>query len=119
MVTKLVCPDCGKRCREFNTAMRCKSRDKTPQKRCKQYRPGDRIVLPVAQIEFCHGANTLWVHAPDGSTLLRIKASGKIRATACDTSPVSHGDIMVDGDITVCIPEKSGSTSNKTKTKGG
>lgn len=64
---------------------------------------GDIINIPVAVLEFRQGGNTLWVHGPEGGTVLRLKTTGKISAEACTTSPVSHVDVMVDGDVNVCI----------------
>lgn len=61
------------------------------------------IRLPVAEIQFMDGGNTLWVHAPDGSTTLRIKTTGKFKATWCKDSPVSHGDMLITGDQVICI----------------
>ena len=58
------------------------------------------IRIPVAELEFNIGAQTIWIHTPDGATALRIKCSGKINTQVCDAS---HGDIIVNGDINICI----------------
>lgn len=63
-------------------------------------------LLPVAQVEFNEGQQTLWVHAPDGTTMLRLKCTGKITVDKSCTSPVAHSDIIVQGDINICIPKK-------------
>lgn len=61
-------------------------------------------LIKVSQIEVKDGHHTLWVHAPDGSTTLRIKCTGKINIRRHCIGP-AHGDIMVDGDIDICIPK--------------
>lgn len=71
----------------------------------KQPEPGRRFQIQAAQLEFVEGGNTIWIHAPDGSTILRIKTTGKVASTVCDVSPSAHGDILVKEDITLCIPE--------------
>lgn len=63
-----------------------------------------RVLIPVAAIEFVEGGNTLWIHAADGSTTLRLKATGKITSQVCNSSPFAHGDAMIQGDLCVCIP---------------
>lgn len=62
-----------------------------------------RILIPVAQLEFNEGGNTVWVHSPLGGTVLRIKCTGSIKVSQCENSPVSHSDIMVAGDIDICV----------------
>lgn len=59
------------------------------------------IKISAAQIEFYEGGNTIWVHSPQGGTILRIKCTGKICIEQCQNSPISHGDIVVHGDIIV------------------
>lgn len=61
------------------------------------------ITLPACQIQFTDGGNTLWVHAPDGSTTLRIKTTGKFSMEYCGVSPTSHGDMLIEGDHVICI----------------
>lgn len=62
-----------------------------------------RVVLPVIALEFHEGGNTIWIHGPEGGTLLRIKTQGKVTSSCCITSPISHGDIRVQEDIHICI----------------
>lgn len=62
-----------------------------------------RIIIPVCELEFIDNGNTIWVQSPQGATILRIKCSGKIKTDTCTVSPVSHGDILVDGDINLCV----------------
>ncbi len=79
-----------------------------PKKQCR-YKKGDRIEIPVAQLSFVHGGNTIWVDGPDGTTVLRLKVlNGAIRAEHCTTSPVPHGDAILahSQDVTICIPTK-------------
>jgi len=59
--------------------------------------------VPVAQLEFHEGGNTLWVHGPDGGTVLRIKTMGRIVVDNNCASPTPHGDIIVNSDIHLCI----------------
>jgi hypothetical protein len=61
--------------------------------------------LDAAQLEFHEGQQTLWIHSPDGYTLLRIKCTGKILVDNSCSSPTSHCDIIVQGDINICIPK--------------
>lgn len=68
---------------------------------------GDRVTVPAAQIEFVQGGDTLWIHGPDGSTILRLtglNAACRFTATRCATSPVPHGDGILAGPLTLCIP---------------
>ena len=64
-----------------------------------------RITIPVAQLEFEEGGDTIWIHSPQGCTTMRIKTMGKIVVDKCNTSPVSHCDIMLDKDINICLSE--------------
>jgi hypothetical protein len=66
---------------------------------------GDRVTIDVAQIEFVEGGNTLWVHGPSGGTVLRLKVTGAITSERCESSPVPHGDAMIPGDLSICIPK--------------
>jgi len=52
------------------------------------------MMIPAAAIEFNEGGNTLWVHGPEGGTILRLKFSGKITSKVCKASPVPHADAM-------------------------
>lgn len=61
-----------------------------------------RITIPVAAIEFDEHGNTLWVQAL-GGTVLRIKTRGKIITEQCTNNPVSHADVIVEEDITICL----------------
>jgi len=66
---------------------------------------GQRISIPVCGLEFNVGSNTIWVHSPEGGTVLRIKCKGKINVEKCTNSPISHSDIIVEGDIDFCLSE--------------
>lgn len=70
-----------------------------------RFSPGDRIVIPVCAIEFNVASNTIWIQSPQGGTTLRIKCKGKINIDQCKNSPISHSDIIVDGDINFCLSE--------------
>ena len=65
-----------------------------------------RATLSVAALEFEKTGQTIWIHGTDGGTVLRIKCTGKINVTECLTAPTAHGDILVEGDIDLCIPRK-------------
>lgn len=66
------------------------------------------ITIEVSQLEFHQGGDTIWIHGPNGETILRIKTwRGKVTAEQCVSSPFSHADVIVDGDITICIAKKS------------
>ncbi len=60
-------------------------------------------MIPVLALEFQEGGDTLWVHGL-GGTVLRIKTmGGKITSKRCELSPVSHADIMIKGDVEICV----------------
>lgn len=61
------------------------------------------IKIYVGELEFNKGGNTIWVHSPDGFTVLRIKTLGKIKVNKCDTDGYSHCDIIVKEDINFCV----------------
>ena len=65
---------------------------------------GDQIVIPVVELEFREGGNTLWIHSP-GGTVLRIQCSGQIRVDGSCENPIPHADVQVHGDIAICIPQ--------------
>ena len=64
-----------------------------------------RIQVPVAQLEFEEGGNTIWIHSPIGATVLRIKTMGKITTQKGCENVCSHADIMVKEDIEICLAE--------------
>ncbi len=71
----------------------------------KDLQQGDRVTIPAAEVTFNAGGNTIWINAPNGSTIMRIKSSGNIVEDACGTSPFSHVDIMTENDILFCLSE--------------
>lgn len=67
--------------------------------------PSGRHQVDVAMLEFDEGGNTIWVHSPRGATVLRIKTlGGKIVVNNECSNTVSHSDIIVEGDIEMCMP---------------
>lgn len=64
-----------------------------------------RITIPVCQLEFDVGGNTIWVQSPIGATVLRVKVTGKISVDQCQTNPVSHLDLIVDGPARFCLSD--------------
>lgn len=61
------------------------------------------IQIEAALIEFMPGGNTIWVHGPNGATVLRIKSTGKIVVNNVCGNICSHSDMVVVGDIDVCV----------------
>lgn len=70
---------------------------------CEKIEPGTQIKIPVCELDFTVNGNTIWIHAPHGGTTLRIKCTGRISVDQCKNSPISHCDIIVQGDINFCI----------------
>ena len=67
-------------------------------------RKGETVLIPVSAIEFREGGNTLWIHGPEGGTVLRLKTlDGAITSKRCPTSPVDHGDAIIKGDLEICL----------------
>jgi hypothetical protein len=65
---------------------------------------GDTVMIPVSAIEFREGGNTLWIHGPEGGTILRLKTlNGEITSKRCQSSPIAHGDAIIQGDLEICI----------------
>ena len=71
----------------------------------KTFEIGERVQIPVALLEFNVESNTIWIHSPEGSTILRLKCTGKILVDSCINSPTSHSDIVVEGNINFCLSE--------------
>lgn len=65
--------------------------------------PVSRVRIPASEVEFDTNGGTIWIHGPQGATILRIKTLGKIRTHQCETSPSSHADIIVEKDIAFCL----------------
>lgn len=65
----------------------------------------NRINIPVALVEYDEGGNTLWIQSPEGGTTIRIKCTGKITSSFCEVSPLSHLDLVINGDINFCLSE--------------
>jgi len=68
------------------------------------------VIINVSQIEFHEGGNTIWIHGPEGGTILRIKVTGRITTEVCATSPITHCDLLVEGDATFCLAKKTKKT---------
>lgn len=66
------------------------------------------IQIPAALIEFVEGGNTIWVHSPEGATILRIKTRGKITVDRECVNICSHSDMIVNDDISICLVEENG-----------
>lgn len=61
-----------------------------------------RITIPLEAMQFDEGGHTIWFHGKEGTTF-RLKTMGKIVTDHCDVSPISHGDLVVQQDITICL----------------
>jgi hypothetical protein len=61
------------------------------------------IQIPVAVLEFDPNGHTIWVHSPDGATVLRIKTMGKITFDKGCSNVVSHCDLTIKDDIDFCL----------------
>ena len=72
---------------------------------CDKLEAGAQIKIPVSELAFTVQGSTIWIHGSHGGTTLRIKCTGKINVDQCKDSPISHCDIMVNGDINFCISE--------------
>ncbi len=68
---------------------------------------GTLVKIPVSSLEFNVDGNTIWIHDCEGGTAFRIKTKGKIKVDVCNNSPLSHGDLIVEQDIEMCISENA------------
>lgn len=66
---------------------------------------GTQVNIPVVELQFTVKGSTIWIHGPHGGTTLRIKCTGTINVDRCENSPISHCDIIINGDINFCISE--------------
>lgn len=64
-----------------------------------------RIKIPVAELEFDTEGNTIWIHSPNGGTVLRIKTKGKIIINNECENINSHSDIIVNENINFCLTD--------------
>jgi hypothetical protein len=62
-----------------------------------------RIKIPVCELEFEEGGNTIWVHSPKGCTVLRVQTLSRINVTTCRDNAVSHADVTVKDPINICV----------------
>ncbi len=63
-----------------------------------------RVKIPVTELEFEPGGNTIWIHGPNGATVARIKTMGKFKIDACQPeAPTSHFDVIVKESINICL----------------
>ena len=68
---------------------------------------GTAVIIPVTAIEFREGGNTLWIHGPQGGTVLRLKTlDGAITSKRCaNGGSISHGDAIIQGDLEICVAD--------------
>src|SRR5687767_1963597 len=62
--------------------------------------------IDVAVLEFSEGGRAIWVHDSQGSTVLRIQCTGKVKIHKSCENICAHSDINVIGDIEICIPDE-------------
>lgn len=68
---------------------------------------GTRVQIPVSQIEYIEGGQTLWIHGPQGSTILRIKV-GCIESDTCQDGMPSHADLTaMQNDLRFCLGDEA------------
>jgi hypothetical protein len=72
--------------------------------------------IKVTLLEFVEGGNTIWVHSPKGATVLRIKCTGKIHVSRECQNTAAHSDMMVNGDIEMCVPARKKKKTCQTTT---
>ena len=63
-----------------------------------------RVQISVAIAEFDDTGNTIWIHDSEGNTVFRIKCTGKFVIDEVCNNNVAHSDILVDGNIEICLP---------------
>lgn len=66
---------------------------------------GNQVKFPVLEVEARIGGSTLWVHNAVGSTALRLKCTGIITVDEACNNTVPHSDILVEGNIVLCMPK--------------
>lgn len=71
-----------------------------------------RHQVPVAQLEFDDGGNTIWIHNANGETVLRLKTVKKIEVQRDCINCCAHTDIITPHPIVICLPSKK---SKRTK----
>lgn len=77
-----------------------------------------RHQIPVAMMEFDEGGHTIWIHGPQGGTVLRIKATGKILVDRACVNINSHADLIVNGDIEICLVDEPEMETDEPTTAG-
>lgn len=60
-----------------------------------------RHQIPVSMLEFDEDGHTLWVHGPEGNTILRIKGSRGIEVQKTEYGP--YIDVYVEGKLTINV----------------
>jgi hypothetical protein len=72
---------------------------------------GQRITIPVTEIEFVIGENMVWIHGPGGTNILRIGTNGRINIITAEGAGALT-DVRVNHDIDVCLPQEIEETSH-------
>lgn len=62
--------------------------------------------IKVCLMEFVPGGNTIWIHNDQGCTVLRIQCTGNVKVKPGCENICAHADMVVLGDIEVCIPSR-------------
>lgn len=62
-----------------------------------------RHQIEVSLLEFDENGNTLWVHGPEGNTILRIKGSRGIEVVK-NNEYFPYIDVYVEGKLNINLP---------------
>lgn len=60
--------------------------------------------IAVSQIEYVEGGRAIWIHSPDGVTVMRIHCTGQVKVLERDSFKYPNADLNVTGDITIGMP---------------
>ena len=68
---------------------------------------GERVRIPVSSMEFSVDGTTIWIQDRRGGTAFRIRTNGMVKIEVCQNSPLSHGDLIVNQDIDICLSKNA------------
>ncbi len=63
--------------------------------------------INLGECELCWDGKRLWLNSAGGN-ILRLRATGRVIVDEHCQNPMPHSDIIINGDIPLCIPEESG-----------
>lgn len=64
---------------------------------------GDRVRIPATEIEIVVGGDTIWVHSPQGTTILRVKTTKEISFMQSDLAVCTTCDVLSNNQIVVSL----------------